>query len=178
MASNLEDLKILRAAEDVADCVWQQVHTWNEFSRSTVGKQLVRAVDSIGANIAEAFGRFYYGEKIQFLYYGRGSLFETKYWLNRAAERKLLTQDQLQQYSQQLTDLGRRLNAFANSLKLQRRQRAQVEATMSKGLQEPRAVYAAEPNEYNEEEALFGEQALAWLSDCPEQSPISNLQSL
>jgi len=79
MATSLEDLRVLAMAESVADAIWGQVARWNEFSRDTVGKQVVRAVDSIGANIAEGFGRFNFGEKLQFLYYARGSLFETKY---------------------------------------------------------------------------------------------------
>src|SRR5437868_3263948 len=73
MPTNLEDLKVLQAAEGVADDLWQQVMAWNEFARDTLGKQAVRAVES--------FGRFNFGEKLQFLYYARGSLFETKYWL-------------------------------------------------------------------------------------------------
>ncbi len=78
MATPFEDLRVLRSAETIADEVWRTVVKWNEFTRDVVGKQLTRAVDSIGANIAEAYGRFHYGEKIQFLYYARGSLFETK----------------------------------------------------------------------------------------------------
>ena len=84
MTLRFEDLKVLQAAETVADGIWKQVVRWDPFVRDTVGGQLAKAADSIGANIAEAFGRFHYGEKVQFLYYSRGSLFETKYWLNRA----------------------------------------------------------------------------------------------
>ena len=90
MPTELEDLRILKTAEGIADAVWKQVVAWDEFARDVVGKQLARATDSIGANIAESFGRFNYGEKLQFLYYSRGSLFETKYWLNRALVRNLM----------------------------------------------------------------------------------------
>ncbi len=82
MALKFEELRVLQAAEAVADGIWRQVVRWGSFARDTVGKQMARAGDSIGANIAEAYGRFHYGEKLQFLYYARGSLFETKYWLN------------------------------------------------------------------------------------------------
>jgi four helix bundle protein len=81
MAIGLEDLQILKLAEAVADSIWKRVGGWDEFARDTVGKQITRSADSIGANIAESFGRFNFGEKLQFLYYSRGSLFETKYWL-------------------------------------------------------------------------------------------------
>ena len=120
MASSLEDLRILQAAEKMGDGVWKLVSAWNEFARDTLGKQLTRAMDSIGANIAESFGRYAFGEKLQFLYYARGSLFETKYWLNRAIKRNLITAEQGIDYAAQLSTIGRQLNAFANSFKLQR----------------------------------------------------------
>lgn len=79
MSTQLEDLKILQNAENIADAIWKRVMKWEKFAKDVVGKQIIRAVDSIGANIAESYGRFNYGEKLQFLYYSRGSLFETKY---------------------------------------------------------------------------------------------------
>ena len=121
MALRFEELRVLQAAEAVADGVWQQVVRWDRFARDVVGEQLARAADSIGANIAEAFGRFHYGEKLQFLYYSCGSLFETKYWLNRARARDLMPSAQMEDYASQLSDLARQLNAFAASLKSQRR---------------------------------------------------------
>ena len=120
MATAFEDLRMLRDAEAVADAIWRQVVGWEPFVREVIGGQLARAVDSIGANIAESFGRFHYSEKLQFLYYARGSLFETKYWLNRALARELMTSDQVQDYVSRLTSLARQLNAFATSLKTQR----------------------------------------------------------
>ena len=93
MAVLFEDLRVLQEAEAVADVVWEVVVTWESFQRETVGKQMVRAIDSVGANIAEGYGRFHYGEKLQFLYYARGSLYETKYWLNRGRSRKLFSED-------------------------------------------------------------------------------------
>jgi len=67
MATRLEDLKILKTAEDIADAVWKQVVGWDAFAQDVVGKQFARATESIGANNAESYGRFNYGEKLQFL---------------------------------------------------------------------------------------------------------------
>lgn len=117
MSLKFEELRILQAAEATADGIWKQVVQWDPFVRDVVGKQLARAADSIGANIAEAFGRFHYGEKVQFLYYARGSLFETNYWLNRVKDRGLMPSTQVQDYASQLSDLARQLNAFISTLK-------------------------------------------------------------
>ena len=90
MPTSLEDVRVLKNAEQVADAIYKVASRWDEFAQDVVGKQIARAADSIGANIAESFGRFHFGEKIQFLYYARGSVFETKYWLNRASARELV----------------------------------------------------------------------------------------
>ena len=108
-------------AETVADDLWKLVSPWDKFAKDVVGKQLTRAADSIGANIAESYGRFHFGDKINFLYYARGSLFETKYWLNRCLARNLISENQLEAYANTLTRIGRQLNAFTKNLKAQRK---------------------------------------------------------
>ena len=55
--SNFENLKVYQISENLADRIWDVVLGWDKFSRDTVGGQIVRAVDSIGANIAEGSGR-------------------------------------------------------------------------------------------------------------------------
>jgi len=154
MVLKFEELEVLRAAEDVADGIWRQVVRWKPFARDVVGGQLAKASDSIGANIAEAYGRFHYGEKLQFLYYARGSLFETKYWLNRARERNLMPPAEVQEYVSQLTDLARRLNAFAADLKAKR----QGSQTQPKTVRETATEYVTDwplP--------LFTQKELEWL---------------
>ena len=121
MVTKMEDLRVLRSAEELADSIWEDVKGLNEFEREVIGKQLIRAVDSIGANIAEAYGRYHYGEKIQFLYYARGSLYESKYWLNRFVKRGLMTSQFLQKYSDQISNLTRQINAFVKSLRSQKK---------------------------------------------------------
>ena len=117
MSATFEDLRVLKSAEEIADSIWKRVVQWDEFAKDVVGKQIARSADSIGANIAESFGRFNFGEKLQFLYYSRGSLFETKYWLNRTRTRDLMKPNEVDEYVKRLTDLARQLNTFASGLK-------------------------------------------------------------
>ena len=58
MSTTFEDLRVLKTAEEIADAIWKQVVQWDEFAKDVVGKQMARAADSIGANIAESFGRY------------------------------------------------------------------------------------------------------------------------
>lgn len=158
MATELEDLKILQTAEGIADAVWKRVAQWDEFAKDVVGKQLARSADSIGANIAESYGRFNYGEKLQFLYYARGSLFETKYWLNRALVRELMQSEDVKSYAARLSDVARQLNTFANSLKSQRKDNK----ASSKSVSESPAEYIVE-DRFNDSIPFFTDWELNWL---------------
>ena len=148
-----EDLQVLKAAEVIADSIWKRVAQWDDFAKDVVGKQITRSADSIGANIAESVGRYNFGEKLQFLYYSRGSLFETKYWLNRIKERGLMNQSEVQEYIEGLTALARQLNSFTSGLKT-------VRADQKKS-----AIRESAP-EYvtNLSETLFSEEDLIFLN--------------
>jgi four helix bundle protein len=162
MVLKFEELRMLQAAEGVADGIWQQVVQWDPFAREVVGRQLARAGDSVGANIVEAFGRFHYGEKLQFLYYARGSLFETKYWLNRTRTRNLIPPAQAENYASQLTDLVRQLNAFAADLRAQR----QGHRSQPKAVREATTEYMTD-GPSDTPIPLFTEQELEWLQAIP-----------
>jgi len=169
MATALEDLRVLRVAEEVADAIWKQVVEWDDFARDVVGKQMARAADSIGANIAESYGRYHYGEKLRFLYYSRGSLFETKYWLNRALARHLISAQTVQSYAGQLSKLAHQLNLFAGSIK---RQRAGIQRP-SDQIRETTAEYmirsdsSSEPFLFNDIHPLFSEDEISFIAHPP-----------
>lgn len=113
---SFEDLSVYRLSEALADEIWDIIATWPALARDTVGKQLVRAADSIGANIAEGCGRWNYRDNRRFVRIARGSLNETRHWLRRAYRRKLLTEAQVGILKLLLEDLPRSLNAYLNSI--------------------------------------------------------------
>jgi len=90
MSHRIEDLEVYNLAESFADKIWFLVLKWDYFAKDTLGKQMVRSSDSIGANIAEGFGRFHYKENKNFCYFSRGSIIETKTWLKKANTRNLI----------------------------------------------------------------------------------------
>lgn len=46
----LEELQVYQLALDIGERIWSIVNKWDFFAKDTVGKQFVRAVDSIAAN--------------------------------------------------------------------------------------------------------------------------------
>ena len=158
MTLKFGELKILKAAEEVADEIWKEVIQWDPFVRDTIGKQITTSADPIGANIAEAFGRFYYGEKVRFLYYARGSLFETKYWLNRTNERDLIGENQAHEFTQPLSNLARQLNAFISNMKAQKLN----DKSKQKSISDNEDLYLTNLVE-ELPTPLFGEEELQWI---------------
>jgi four helix bundle protein len=100
----------------MSDALWTLVVKWDRLAQDTVGKQLVRAADSVGANIAEGVGRGSYQDNRRFVRIARGSLNETMHWLRRAYVRELLTKQQVKMISPMLEQLGPRLNAYLKSI--------------------------------------------------------------
>ena len=113
----IEDLRIVKLAEEISDKLWDIVLKWSYFEKDTVGKQLVRAADSIGANISEGYGRHHKNDIVRFLFISRGSLQETKYWLKRAFIRKLIQPLDFEHLLFSLNNLAPQLNAFISAKK-------------------------------------------------------------
>jgi four helix bundle protein len=120
----VENLRIYQQAEEIADQIWALTSQWGAFARDTVGKQLTKSADSIGANIAEGYGRIHLKENVQFLYIARGSLIATKFWLKRALARQLISQDGHQDLLRQLDNLVPQLNAFISGKRKHDRHRS------------------------------------------------------
>ena len=131
--TNFEKLQVYQLSEKIADNIWNIVVTWNAFARDTVGKQIVKSADIVGANIAEGVGRWGLQDQKRFIYIARGSLNETKHWLRRAYRRKLLSSGDVEQLKSIVSELAPKLNAYANSLgRIQRRQRSTINDQRSK----------------------------------------------
>jgi four helix bundle protein len=113
---NINELNVYKLSMEVASRLWDEVAKWHYFNKNTVGMQLIRAVDSISANIAEGFGRYSFKENKQFCYYSRGSLYETKVWLKKASERNLISSNDYEELSNKLDLLGIKLNNYINTI--------------------------------------------------------------
>lgn len=113
---SVEELKVYSLSMEFGEKVWDIVEKWNYFVKDTVGKQLVKAADSIAANLSEGFGRYHYLENKNFSYYSRGSLYETKTWITKAHNRKLINDSNFLLLSNDIDCIGKMLNNYIKSI--------------------------------------------------------------
>ena len=114
--SNFEQLKVYQLSEKLADEIWRVALKWDYFARETVGRQMVKAADSIGANIAEGTGRGSFQDNRRFVRTARGSLYETRHCLRRAYTRDLLTSEQVDKMKPLIDNLSPMLNSYLKSI--------------------------------------------------------------
>jgi four helix bundle protein len=108
----LKDIEAYRIAFHLSNRVWQIVLRWDGFSRSTIGNQFVRAIDSVSANLAEGFGRYNKKDKIKFFRYSKGSLMECLDWNQKARIRSLLSKDDYEYVFKELQKLPKAINSL------------------------------------------------------------------
>ena len=114
--TNFENLRVYQLSEILADEVWTIVTNWKYFEKNTVGKQLVKSADSIGANISEGTGRGSFQDNRRFVKIARGSLYETQHWLRRAYKRDLLKKEEVNRIKPIINELAPKLNAYLKSI--------------------------------------------------------------
>ncbi|MEO6288683.1 MAG: four helix bundle protein [Ginsengibacter sp.] len=82
-----------KVAMEIGDHIWDLVDKWDYFNNYTLGKQFVKAGDSIALTIAKGDGRFFYKEHKNFNYHSRGSAYVCTSCLRKAVKRKLITKE-------------------------------------------------------------------------------------
>ena len=112
----LEEFKVYQMAMETGEEIWKTVIKWDYFSKDTIGKQFVRAIDSVAANLSEGLGRYHYKETKNFSYYARGSLYESKTWLTKAHNRNLIEKEDYDRISVVLETIGVKINNYINSV--------------------------------------------------------------
>ncbi|MEA1986836.1 MAG: four helix bundle protein [Candidatus Marinimicrobia bacterium] len=107
-------MDVYRLAEKLSDEIWNDFDKWDRKVKNTIGYQIIRASDSIAANIAEGYGRFTPPDRRKFYFYSRGSFEETKCWLRKLIRRDIITGTKTEVYKKIIDELGPKLNAFIN----------------------------------------------------------------
>ena len=96
----------------LSNLIWNIVRKWDYFSRDTIGKQLVRSVDSISSNLAEGWKRYYKKDKILFFHYSKSSFYESIDFIGKAFQRKLISQEELDRINSLVIEFPRLINGL------------------------------------------------------------------
>jgi four helix bundle protein len=112
---SFEQLRVYGLAEELADAV-DVAKGGGNLARDTIGKQMIRSADSVGANSAEGCGRGSFQDNRRFVRIARGSLYETRHWLRRCFRRRLLTAAQIKKLKPLVENLGPQLNSYPTSI--------------------------------------------------------------
>jgi four helix bundle protein len=108
----LNDIECYRISFHLSNYVWNIVMKWEWFPKKTVGGQFVEAIDSISANIAEGFGRYFKKDKIKFYSYSKGSLKESFDWNEKSKVRELISSEEYQYIFSELDKLPKSINSL------------------------------------------------------------------
>ena len=113
----LGKLDIYKLSLSLSDNIWYVYTNLKSDLKYNIGNQVIRSIDSIGANIAEGYGRFHYKDSLKFYYNARGSLWESKHWVYLLYKRQLIVKEKYENMMEELELLGRKLNGFIKNLK-------------------------------------------------------------
>ncbi len=108
----LEDLEVYSLSMDLADKVYFLIEEFKFFQQDTIGKQWIRAIDSVSLNLSEGFGRFTYRDSRNFSIMARGSLYESKSCLQKTFRRNIVAKEIFDVLLQEHNNLGIKLNNY------------------------------------------------------------------
>ena len=106
----MERTKLYCRVSEWSDKLWFEIIRWPEFAQNTIGRQLIRSFDSVGANLVEGDGRGTSGDSIRFFVIARASAREAAHWVNRASVRKLMPQGFADSLLDAIDHSGRAIN--------------------------------------------------------------------
>jgi four helix bundle protein len=109
----LKNLEVYKLSRKLSTIAWEIFCRMDFMDKKHIGDQFLRSVDSVGANIAEGYGRFYYLDKVRFYYNSRASHYEAfTHWLELMLEREKISSDEFKAISDTAIKLQVKLNNF------------------------------------------------------------------
>ena len=112
----LKELTVYQLARELSKIAWEIYQDLDWRNKKTMADQFLTATDSVGANIAEGYGRHHYLDQIKFYYNSRGSLNECcHHWLEILNERKVVNPEKYTKFKQVAEKLSLKLNNFISA---------------------------------------------------------------
>ena len=112
----LKNLEVYQLSRKLSSVAWEIFCRMDFMDKKHIGDQFLRSVDSIGANIAEGYGRYHYLYKVRFYYNSRASHYEAfTHWLELLFEREKITETEFNSIDETALKLQIKLNNFITS---------------------------------------------------------------
>ena len=109
----LKNLEVYQISRQLSSIVWKIYCGMNFEDRKHMGDQFLRSADSVGANIAEGYGRYHYLDKVRFYHNARGSHLESfTHWLELLSEREKISTEEFENIRAKASILQIKLNNF------------------------------------------------------------------
>lgn len=115
-----EDLECWKAARKLRRSISKLIKSFPADEKYDLCSQIRRSSRSIGANIAEGYGRYHFQENIQFCRHARGSLTETLDHVIVALDEGYIDLEESQKYRILIKDCHRLLNGYIAYLRRQK----------------------------------------------------------
>ena len=116
MQFNYEKLIVWQKSMELVDLVYKLIRNFPNSENSILVPQILRAANSIPANIAEGSYRQSNKEFVQFLYIAKGSVSETLTLLEISYRRKYIIQEEREEIRILCKDILNLLSALVKSL--------------------------------------------------------------
>jgi four helix bundle protein len=113
---NFYDLEVWKEANKLSIEIYSLTSNFPENEKFGITNQIRRSATSIGANIAEGFGRYHLKDKIKFYYNARGSIFETQNFIFLSQSLKYVEKEKARKIFQKYDRLGKQINQFIKSV--------------------------------------------------------------
>jgi len=111
----LRDIIAYQIAVKLSLNSWKIYKRLNFNDRAIIGNQFIRSIDSIGANLAEGYGRYHYLDRIKFYYNSRGSALEAKHWVFLLKQRDYIDQEEYLKLISDLNEFHKQINIYIKS---------------------------------------------------------------
>ena len=115
--TSFKQLRVWQEAQSLAADLYELAKLFPAAERYGLISQIQRAASSVGANIAEGYGRLGLKEKVLFYNHARGSLLELDSHLDLSARVGFIEEDQLRDLSARIESVHKQLNALISSIR-------------------------------------------------------------
>jgi four helix bundle protein len=112
----IHELDVYRLSRRLSAMAWGIYDRLSFQQRKVWGDQMLSAIDSVGANIAEGYARYHYSEKSRFYYIARASLSEgVEHWVDLGFERGIVPDQEFELFNQLRRNVQVKLNNMIKS---------------------------------------------------------------